>query len=65
LPTKWQDVVAGNQIDPAVGYESFPDHDQTLNAAVPGRGIALIPDFLIEDKIKSGKIEYASPDPTG
>jgi len=63
LHTKWQDVVAGNQIDPAVPYESFPDHDQTLNAAVYGRGIALLPSFLIEEEIRSGKIEYANPTP--
>jgi LysR family glycine cleavage system transcriptional activator len=62
LHTKWQDVVSGNQIDPAVQYESFPDHDQTLNAAVQGRGIALLPSNLIEAEIESGKIEYAHPE---
>jgi len=62
LHTKWQDVVSGNQIDPAVQYESFPDHDQTLNAAVQGRGIALLPSNLIEVEIESGKIEYANPE---
>jgi LysR family glycine cleavage system transcriptional activator len=63
LHTKWQDVVSGNQIDPAVQYESFPDHDQTLNAAVQGRGIALLPGHMVEEEIESGKIVYANPRP--
>ena len=58
--TKWEDIVSGNQIDPAVQYESFPDYDQTLNAAVQGRGIALLPRNLLEEEIESGKIEYAN-----
>jgi LysR family glycine cleavage system transcriptional activator len=61
--TRWQDVVSGNQFDPAVQYESFPDLDQVLNAAVLGRGIALLPVDLIEEEIESGKIEYANPEP--
>jgi LysR family glycine cleavage system transcriptional activator len=64
LHTRWQDVVSGNQIDPAVHhYESFPDQDQTLNAAVQGRGIALLPGDLLEEEIESGKIQYANPKP--
>jgi LysR family glycine cleavage system transcriptional activator len=62
LHTKWQDVVSGNQIDSTVQYESFPDHDQVLYAAVLGRGIALLPAHLIEEEIESGKIEYANPE---
>jgi DNA-binding transcriptional LysR family regulator len=61
--TKWQDVVSGNQIDPAAQYESFPDFDQVLNAAVLGRGIALLAGDLVEAEIESGKIEYANPEP--
>ena len=60
---KWKDMVSGNQIDSTVQYESFPDYDQTLNAAVQGRGIALLPVDLIEEEIKSGKIVYANPEP--
>ena len=63
LHTKWQDVVSGNQIDPAVQHETFPDHEQVLNAAVQGRGIALLPDNLVKEEIASGKIEYANPEP--
>jgi LysR family glycine cleavage system transcriptional activator len=63
LYTKWQDVVSGNQIDSTVQYESFPDLDLTLNAAVQGRGIALLPSDLVEGGIASGKIEYANPEP--
>jgi LysR family glycine cleavage system transcriptional activator len=61
--TRWQDVVSGNLIDPTVQYESFPDFDQVLNAAVLGRGIALLPGDLVEAEIESGKIEYANPEP--
>jgi LysR family glycine cleavage system transcriptional activator len=63
LHTIWQDVISGDQIDPAVQYESFPEFDQALNAALLGRGIALIPDYMIEEEIESGKIAYANPDP--
>jgi LysR family glycine cleavage system transcriptional activator len=63
LLTIWQDVVSGNQFDPAVQHESFPEFDQALNAALLGRGIALIPDYIIEEEIESGKIAYANPEP--
>ena len=63
LHVKWQDVVSGNQIDPAVQYESFPDIDQAFNAALLGRGIALVPHNMMEEEIESGKIEYANPEP--
>jgi len=63
LHTMWQDVVSGNQIDSTVQYESFPDIDQAFNAALQGRGIALVPHDLMEEEIKSGKIEYANPEP--
>jgi len=61
--TKWQDVVSGNQIDSTVQYETFPDNDQTLNAAVLGRGIALLPGQMVDEEIASGKLEYANPEP--
>ncbi len=61
--TRWQDVISDNQVDPAVRYETFPDFDQVLNAAVLGRGIALLPRDLIEKEVASGKIEYANPEP--
>jgi len=63
LNTIWQDVVSGNQIDSTAQYESFPDFDQAFNAALQGRGIALIPHHTMEEEIKSGKIEYANPEP--
>ncbi len=57
------DFVSGNQIDPAAQYESFPDIDQTFNAALMGRGIALISHNMMDEEIKSGKIAYANPEP--
>jgi len=62
LVTTWQDVVSGNQLDPAVQLKSFPEFDQALNAAVQGWGIALLPNTHLEKLIESGKIEYANPE---
>ncbi len=63
LNTRWQDVVSGHQIDPEVHLEVFPDQDQALNAALLGRGIALVPSYLMEEEIESRKIDYANPEP--
>ena len=63
LHLNWGDVVSGKQIDSTAQYESFPDIDQAFNAAILGRGIALVPHDLMEEEIKSGKIEYANPEP--
>jgi len=59
----WQDVVSGNKIDPEIRHESFPDIDQALNAALLGRGIALIPSSMMEEEIQSGKIKHVNPEP--
>ena len=61
--TKWQDVVSGNHIDSTVQHETFPDNDQILNAAVLGRGIALLPFNHVLEEIASGNLEYANPEP--
>jgi LysR family glycine cleavage system transcriptional activator len=62
LHTTWQDVVSGNQLDPTVQLKSFPEHDQALNAAVQGWGIALLPYINFEKLIESREIEYANPE---
>jgi LysR family glycine cleavage system transcriptional activator len=64
LHIRWEDVVSGHQIDPETHVEVFPESDQTLNAALLGRGIALLPRNLIEEEIDSGKIDFANPEPT-
>jgi LysR family glycine cleavage system transcriptional activator len=61
--TNWQDVVSGNKIDSTVQHETFPDNDQILNAAVLGRGIALLPVHHVVEEIASGNLEYANPEP--
>ena len=58
----WEDVVSGHQINPETQVEVFPEIDQTLNAALLGRGIALLPTNLVEEEINSGKIEIANPE---
>jgi DNA-binding transcriptional LysR family regulator len=60
--TKWQDVVSGNQIDSTAQPETFPDSDQILNAALLGRGIALLPYHMVDEEIASGNLEYANPE---
>ena len=61
--TNWQDVVSGNQLDSTVQHESFPDLDQILNAALLGRGVALLPFNMVVEEIASGNLEYANPEP--
>ena len=63
LHISWLDLVSDNQINSTTQYESFPDIDQTFNAALMGRGIALIPHNMMDEEIKSGNIEYANPEP--
>ncbi|MBT8434155.1 MAG: LysR family transcriptional regulator [Gammaproteobacteria bacterium] len=62
LHIKWQDVVPGLQVDAISQYEFFPDIDQAFNAALLGRGIALVPHNMMEEEIKAGKIEFANPE---
>ena len=62
LHLNWQDLVSGDSIDTESRYESFPDIDQAFNAALLGRGIALVPHDLLEEGIDSGKIAYANPE---
>ncbi len=59
----WEDVVSGNQIDSEIQPDVFPDEHQALNAALQGRGIALVANYLMEEEIDAGKIAYANPVP--
>ena len=58
----WENVVSGYQIDPETRVEVFPEIDQTINAALLGQGIALLPMNLVEEEIDLGKIEIANPE---
>ena len=59
----WEDVIADNRIDPGVSHEIYPDEHQAFNAALQGRGIALIASHLIVEELASGKICYMNPEP--
>ena len=59
----WEDLVSGNKFDLEVQHASFPDEHQAFNAALQGRGIALVPNYLMEEEIEAGKIEYANLEP--
>ncbi len=61
LQTHWQDVITGSQIDPEQ-CEVFPDEHQVTNAALQGRGVALVNDYLVNEEIKEGKLEMANPE---
>jgi len=61
--TQWQDLVSGNQIGSTVQPETFPDNDQILNAALLGRGIALLPVHMVDEEVAAGDLEYANPEP--
>jgi LysR family glycine cleavage system transcriptional activator len=63
LQVTWEDVVSGHQIDPETHVEVFPEVDQVLNAALLGRGIALLPRNLVDEEIESGRIDFANPEP--
>ena len=63
LHISWENVVSGHQIDAEIYVEVFPDYEQTLNAALLGRGIALLPRNLVEAEMDSGKIDFANPEP--
>lgn len=57
----WDDVVSGNQLDPDTPSMVLPDENQAFNAALQGRGIALVPGHLMEEELEAGKIEFAHP----
>jgi LysR family glycine cleavage system transcriptional activator len=55
----WEDVVAGERIDPQIPVLTFPDEFQSMAAALQGRGIALVPRYLLEEQLESGQIRLA------
>jgi LysR family glycine cleavage system transcriptional activator len=59
----WEDVISKKRINSEIQPDVFPDEHQAFNAALQGRGIALIPNYLMEEEIETGKIEYANPEP--
>ena len=59
----WDDIVSAGQIDPEIPYIALPDEHQSFNAALQGRGIALVPNYLMEEELQTGEIEYANPEP--
>ena len=59
----WEDVVASDYADLEEQIIILPDDYQALNAALHGRGIALIFNYLMEDEIEAGNIVYANSEP--
>jgi LysR family glycine cleavage system transcriptional activator len=59
----WTDLVSSSQIDLGIPHIVLPDEHQTFNAALQGRGIALVSNYLMEEELATGKIEYAHPEP--
>jgi len=59
----WENVVASDYTDLEDQLIILPDDHQALNAAIHGRGIALTPNYLMEDDIEAGKIVHANSQP--
>ncbi len=55
----WQDVCAGEGLDPGIEVLIFPDELQSFAAALQGRGIALAADYFAEDELQSGRLRLA------
>ena len=59
----WEHVVVGDYADLEQQLVILPDDHQALNAAIHGRGIALAPNYWLQDDIKAGNIVYANTQP--
>lgn len=59
----WEDVVAEKRVDSDALLSIFPDEHQAFNEALQGRGIALVPNYLMEDELASGEVVIACPEP--
>ena len=53
----WRDIVDGKIEDMNIQHLVFPDDLQSLTAAIHGQGIALVPTYLFEDDVATGKLE--------
>jgi len=59
----WEHVVASDYADLEQQLVILPDDHQALNAAIHGRGIALAPNYWLQDDVKAGNIVYANTQP--
>jgi LysR family glycine cleavage system transcriptional activator len=58
----WDELVGAECLAAPGRRTTFPDEQQTFNAALLGRGISLNSNYLIEAELAAGKIEIAAPD---
>jgi len=56
----WRDMVDGDIDDLDVEHQAYPDGLQSLNAAIHGKGIALVCKHLFEDEVEAGNLEILS-----
>lgn len=56
----WQDIVKANLEDINAEHQVYPDGLQSLNAAIYGKGIALVPEYMSEEDIASGNLVAVS-----
>ena len=52
----WQDIVKGDLEDIDAEHQVYPDGLQSLNAAIYGKGIALVAEYMSEEDIASGNL---------
>ncbi len=56
----WRDIIDGDFEKKNIEHLVYPDGLQSLTAAVHSLGIALVPMYLCEDEIQSGKLQVIS-----
>ena len=55
----WEDLASTPQTDSGIPHIVLPDEHQSFNAALQGRGVALVPNYLMEEELEAGTIEFA------
>jgi LysR family glycine cleavage system transcriptional activator len=58
----WEELVGADYMAMPGRSTTFPDEQQTFNAALHGRGISLNSRYINEAELADGKIEFAAPD---
>jgi LysR family glycine cleavage system transcriptional activator len=59
----WENIIPANLTDSDINYMILPDEHQALHAALQDQGIALIPNFMMEEEIEEGSIQFANDQP--
>ena len=58
----WEDLIASDRAGAGFPSAVYPDEHQAFNAALQGRGIALVASYMSEEELASGKICVMNPE---